>query len=50
VFTVPATVIGGQLAPHVAARLDTHTLKLFVASLFALISTALFVLSGQAFL
>ena len=50
VFTVPATVIGGQLAPYVAAALDTTTLKLFVASLFALISTALFILGGQAFL
>ncbi|SNZ12486.1 Sulfite exporter TauE/SafE [Natronoarchaeum philippinense] len=50
VFTVPATVIGGQIAPYVAAALDTSTLKLFVASLFALISTALFVIAGQALL
>jgi len=49
VFTAPAAATGGQIAPYVADALDTTTLKLFVAALFALISTALFVLGGQAF-
>jgi uncharacterized membrane protein YfcA len=50
VFTVPATVLGGQIAPYVAAALDTDTLKRFVAFVFAVIATALFVLVGQAVL
>jgi hypothetical protein len=50
VFTVPAAVLGGQIAPYVAAALDTDTLKRFVAIVFAVIATALFVLVGQAVL
>ncbi|MFT4884530.1 MAG: putative membrane protein YfcA [Natronomonas sp.] len=50
VFTVPATVIGGQIAPYVAAALDTDTLKLFIAGVFTAIATALFVLVGQGLL
>jgi uncharacterized membrane protein YfcA len=48
VFTVPATVLGGQLAPYVAAALDTGTLKRFIAGVFGAVATALFVLVGQA--
>lgn len=48
VFTVPATVLGGQIAPYVAAALDTDTLKRFVAVVFAVVSVALFVLVGQS--
>ena len=47
VFTVPATVTGGQIAPYVTSTFSTRTLKLFVAGLFVLISTALYVLAGQ---
>ena len=42
VWTVPATVTGGQIAPYVASTLDTEILKHGLAVLFALISTALF--------
>jgi uncharacterized membrane protein YfcA len=42
VFTVPATVIGGQIAPYVSNRLDTETLTVGVAGLFGVISLALF--------
>jgi uncharacterized membrane protein YfcA len=42
VFTVPATTLGGQIAPYVSNALDTDTLTLGVAGLFAVISVALF--------
>lgn len=50
VFTVPATVLGGQIAPYVAAALDTTALKRSIAGVFAAIATALFVLVGQGVL
>ncbi|QSG12696.1 Sulfite exporter, TauE/SafE family [Halapricum desulfuricans] len=46
VFTVPATVTGGQIAPYVSNALDTGTIQKGVAVLFALISTALFLMAG----
>jgi uncharacterized membrane protein YfcA len=42
VFTVPATVTGGQIAPYVSNALDTGTIQKGVAGLFGLISLALF--------
>jgi uncharacterized membrane protein YfcA len=45
VFTVPATVLGGQIAPYVSDRLDTETLTVGVAGLFGLISVALLLMS-----
>ncbi|NLV08644.1 TSUP family transporter [Halomicrobium mukohataei] len=47
VFTVPATVTGGQIAPYVTSTFSTRTLKLFVAGLFVLISVALYILASQ---
>ncbi|MFC7137974.1 TSUP family transporter [Halobaculum litoreum] len=41
VFTVPATVIGGQIAPYVSTAVDTSTIKSGVGVLFAIISVAL---------
>jgi uncharacterized membrane protein YfcA len=46
VWTVPATVTGGQVAPYVAAALDTETIKMGVGGLFAIIATALFVMAA----
>ena len=48
VFTVPATVTGGQIAPYVSNALDTGTLTKGVAALFAVISVALFLMAGGA--
>jgi uncharacterized membrane protein YfcA len=45
VFTVPATVTGGQIAPYVSNALDTGTLTKGVAVLFAVISVALFLMA-----
>ncbi|WP_248517141.1 sulfite exporter TauE/SafE family protein [Salinarchaeum laminariae] len=42
VFTVPATTLGGQIAPYVSNALDTDTITRGVASLFSVISVALF--------
>ncbi|MFC7068570.1 sulfite exporter TauE/SafE family protein [Halobaculum lipolyticum] len=42
VFTVPATVVGGQIAPYVSTAVDTSTIKSGVGVLFAVISVALF--------
>ncbi|AZH24071.1 sulfite exporter TauE/SafE family protein [Haloplanus aerogenes] len=46
VFTVPATVTGGQIAPYVSNALSTRTIKRFVAMLFGIISTALFLMAA----
>jgi uncharacterized membrane protein YfcA len=46
VFTVPATVTGGQIAPYVSAALETDTIKTFVGGLFAVISAALFAMAA----
>ena len=48
VFTVPATVTGGQVAPYVSNALDTGTIQKGVAVLFAIISTALFLMASGA--
>ena len=48
VFTVPATVTGGQIAPYVSNALDTTTIQKGVAGLFAIISTALFLMASGA--
>ena len=45
VFTVPATVTGGQIAPYVSNALSTDTIKKFVGGLFAVISVALFLMA-----
>ena len=45
VFTVPATVTGGQIAPYVSNALDTDTLTMGVAGLFGVISVALFLMA-----
>jgi uncharacterized membrane protein YfcA len=42
VFTVPATVTGGQIAPYVSNALDTDTITVGVGGLFAVIAVALF--------
>ncbi|KTG07953.1 hypothetical protein AUR64_01585 [Haloprofundus marisrubri] len=49
VFTVPATVTGGQIAPYVSAALETETIKTFVGGLFAVISVALFLMAFGGF-
>jgi uncharacterized membrane protein YfcA len=46
VFTVPATVVGGQIAPYVSNALETDTIKNFVGVLFAIISVALFLMAA----
>ena len=46
VFTVPATVTGGQIAPYVSNALSTRTIKRFVAGLFGVIATALFLMAA----
>ena len=46
VFTVPATVLGGQIAPYVSNALATSTIKTFVGGLFAVISIALFAMAA----
>jgi uncharacterized membrane protein YfcA len=50
VFTVPATVIGGQIAPYVSNALETNTLKNGVGILFAVISVALFLMAAGGIL
>ncbi|MBV0902517.1 sulfite exporter TauE/SafE family protein [Haloarcula salina] len=46
VWTVPATVTGGQIAPYVSTALDTGTIKKFVGGLFAVIAVALFLMAA----
>jgi uncharacterized membrane protein YfcA len=46
VFTVPATVTGGQIAPYVSDALSVRTIKRFVALLFAVIAAALFLMAA----
>lgn len=46
VWTVPATVTGGQIAPYVSAALDTETIKKGVGGLFAVIAVALFLMAS----
>jgi len=45
VWTVPATTLGGQIAPYVSTALDTSTIKTGVGGLFAIIAAALFVMA-----
>lgn len=40
-MTVPAVIIGGQLAPYLAAKLKTSIMELFVSGLFIILSLAL---------
>jgi len=49
VWTVPATVTGGQIAPYVSATVDTELLKQGVGVLFAVIAVALFLMASGAF-
>ncbi|MBX0350048.1 MULTISPECIES: sulfite exporter TauE/SafE family protein [Haloarcula] len=49
VWTVPATVTGGQIAPYVSAALDTSLIKKGVGALFAIIAVALFLMAAGAF-
>jgi uncharacterized membrane protein YfcA len=49
IWTVPATVTGGQIAPYVSATLDTNFIKKGVGVLFAVIAVALFVMAVSGF-
>jgi uncharacterized membrane protein YfcA len=46
VFTVPATVTGGQIAPYVSNALDTGSIQKGVGVLFSVIATALFLMAA----
>jgi hypothetical protein len=46
VWTVPATALGGQIAPYVSGSLDTDLLKRAIGVLFAIITTAPFFMAG----
>jgi len=48
VWTVPATVTGGQIAPYVSAAIDTERIKKGVGVLFAVIAVALFLMASGA--
>jgi uncharacterized membrane protein YfcA len=48
VFTVPATVTGGQIAPYVSNALDTSLIQKGVGALFGVISVALFLMAAGA--
>ena len=48
VWTVPATVTGGQIAPYVSAAIDTQLIKQGVGVLFAVIAVALFLMASGA--
>ena len=50
VWTVPATVTGGQIAPYISSTLDTKILKQGVGVLFGVIATALFVMASGGLL
>ncbi len=47
VFTVPATVTGGQIAPYVSNAIDTELIQRGVGVLFAVISVALFLMASN---
>jgi uncharacterized membrane protein YfcA len=40
-MTVPAVIMGGQLAPHIAAKAKTSALEKFAAGLFFILALAL---------
>jgi len=44
-MTVPAVIIGGQLAPYMAAKLPTKLLEKFISLLFLVIAIALIILA-----
>jgi len=46
VWTVPATTLGGQIAPYVSTALNTGTIKAGVGGLFAVIAVALFAMAA----
>ena len=45
IMTIPAVIIGGQVAPYISSRLKTSILEYFVAILFIVLSLALFWIS-----
>jgi len=45
VMTVPAVVLGGQVAPYIATKIKAQSLQLFVMILFVVIALALMVLA-----
>jgi uncharacterized membrane protein YfcA len=47
-MTVPAVIMGGQVAPYVAAKLKTSTLEHFVVGLFTVLALALIFLGIKA--
>jgi uncharacterized membrane protein YfcA len=49
IWTVPATTLGGQIAPYVSAALDTSIIKKGVGVLFAIIAVALFIMATGGF-
>jgi hypothetical protein len=46
VWTVPATTLGGQIAPYVSTALNTGLIKKGVGVLFAVIALALFAMAS----
>lgn len=47
-MTVPAVIIGGQIAPYVAAKLKTSVLERFVSGLFVLLILSLIFLGAKS--
>lgn len=47
-MTVPAVIIGGQLAPYLAAKLPTKTLEIFISILFFVIAVSLVILAVKS--
>ncbi len=45
IMTVPAVVLGGQIAPYVAAKLRTKTLEKFVSTIFIIIALSLSIIA-----
>ena len=45
VMTIPAVILGGQLAPYIAAKLPIKYLERFVSGLFIIIAIALIILA-----
>jgi len=47
-MTVPAVIIGGQIAPYIAAKLKTSVLEYFVSGLFLVLAISLIYLGVMA--
>lgn len=45
ILTVPAVIIGGQIAPYISTKLKTSFLELFVILLFSILSILLLIIS-----